>query len=176
MALNLVNLDNRTREFMREEVEHDTYAGTLYYGHYLSSTGREDYRDLLVEAISTGNDDTLAAELGRAERLLQHTTRNTTRGVINARVPVNAPQMLAEGEFNRFYGRGLSRRALEDGVPALEVYRAKQVDAPRPQSEALIGTTLDPQALLEDLRTHPGVDPALGLPAGPNSGLSVQLP
>jgi hypothetical protein len=87
MSLTLINLDGRTRAFMHEEVEHDTDAGRLYYGHYLSSTGREDYRDLLVEAISAGNDDTLAAELARAGRLLHHTTRETAKGTINARVP-----------------------------------------------------------------------------------------
>lgn len=30
--------------------------------------------------------------------------------------------------------------------------------------------------MLDDLRTHVGVDTALGLPPGPNSGLSVRLP
>jgi hypothetical protein len=30
--------------------------------------------------------------------------------------------------------------------------------------------------LLDDLRTNVGVDTALGLPAGPNSGLSAMIP
>src|SRR6266851_5569734 len=34
----------------------------------------------------------------------------------------------------------------------------------------------DPKALLTDLRSNPGVDTALGLPPGPNSGLSARLP
>lgn len=46
----------------------------------------------------------------------------------------------------------------------------------RSASEAMIGSHIDPHALLEDLRTHQGIDTALGLPPGPNSGLSVKLP
>ena len=55
-------------------------------------------------------------------------------------------------------------------------YRAKQVSNPRPELEALIGQSIDPAKLLNDLQTKIGVDTALGLPAGPNSGLSAKLP
>lgn len=102
--------------------------------------------------------------------------RKPKGGVTTARVPVTAAETLAEGEFNRFYARGLCRRALEDSIRELIVYRAKEVRNPRPESVAMIGRRVDPTALLGDLRTHPGVEPALGLPPGPNSGLSVRLP
>jgi hypothetical protein len=46
----------------------------------------------------------------------------------------------------------------------------------RSASEAKIGTQVDARALLADLRSHQGLEPALGLPPGPNSGLSVELP
>jgi hypothetical protein len=39
----------------------------------------------------------------------------------------------------------------------------------------MIGRRLNAQALLGDLRKHVGVDTALGLPPGPNSGLSGRL-
>jgi hypothetical protein len=59
----------------------------------------------------------------------------------------------------------------------VEVYRAKPVQDPRPRSRQIIGTRIDAQRLLGDLRAHPGgIDSALGVPAGPNSGLSVRLP
>lgn len=61
------------------------------------------------------------------------------------------------------------------GGNSVEVYRAKAVQQPRPQSERLVGTTVDVHRLLRDLRTNVGVDTALGIPAGPNSGLSVRL-
>ena len=88
----------------------------------------------------------------------------------------NAHEMLAEGEFNRFYIRALCLRAIEDGMAQVIVYRAKAVQNARSESERKIGQGVPVEALLRDLRTHPGVDTALGLPPGPNSGLSVRLP
>ena len=93
-----------------------------------------------------------------------------------ARVPYTAPMTLAEGEFNRFYLRGACLRAASEvSRNMIEIYRARPSVNPRPQSEALIGTRLDPTILLSDLRDHIGVDTALRLPPGPNSGLSGRL-
>jgi hypothetical protein len=89
---------------------------------------------------------------------------------------VNAHEMLAEGEFNRFYIRALCLRAIEDGVSEVIVYRAKDVEHARSESQQKIGSRVAAELLLRDLRTHVGVDTALGLPPGPNSGLSVHLP
>ncbi len=83
--------------------------------------------------------------------------------------------MLAEGEFNRFYIRAVCARAVADGISGVVVYRAKSVEHARSESERKIGQTVDPSAVLNDLRAHPGVDTALGLPPGPNSGLSIAL-
>ena len=100
--------------------------------------------------------------------------RRTKSGIITAKVPKDANKTLAEGEFNRYYIRGVCKKAISEGLE-IEVYRAKQVEKPRPESQALIGKTLDPKTLLDDLRERIGVDTALGVPAGPNSGLSVRL-
>jgi hypothetical protein len=90
---------------------------------------------------------------------------------------VTAAQTMAEGEFNRYYARGVCIRALaETGSDAtVTVYRARESANARSASVALIGTTPSAAALLEDLRTHIGMDTALRLPPGPNSGLSVHL-
>lgn len=177
MALQLQNLDARTREFMLDELARDLAAGTVYISSRLSETGRTDYEQLLREAI-TNRDETWLAEGLRAHGRMNTTeSRRTPRGgVTTAKVPINAPETLAEGEFNRFYARGVCRRALEDGIPEVVVYRAKPVENPRPESQAMIGSRVDARALLDDLRTHQGVEPALRLPPGPNSGLSVRLP
>jgi hypothetical protein len=37
----------------------------------------------------------------------------------------------------------------------------------------LLGTSVDPEQLLESLRQKRGIDPFLGIPHGPNSGLGV---
>ncbi len=88
----------------------------------------------------------------------------------------NAHVVLAEGEFNRFYIRGLCARALAEGIDEVEVCRARTSALPRPLSEERIGKRLKAATLLEDLRKHAYVETALGVPGGANSGLSVRIP
>lgn len=177
MALRLLNLDETTRKHMLSELEDDVAKGVLYLSPRLSPRGRLDYAELLRQALNEAHDDWLANSLrGSGRLLLEEQRRKPKGGYTTARVPVTAPDTLAEGEFNRYYVRGLCLRAIESGVTELVVYRAKEVATPRRESEAKIGTRVDPRVLLEDIRTHPGVDTALRLPPGPNSGLSVRLP
>ena len=89
-------------------------------------------------------------------------------------VPANAASTLAEGEFNRFYLRGIASRGVDENRQ-IEVYRGRPSSTPRRESEALLGQHLVAGALLTDLREHIGVDSALGLPPGPNSGLTGRL-
>lgn len=178
MALTFYNLDERTRQLMLEEVEYDIARNQLHISPFLTGQGQRDYVNLLREAVQTGDDETLAESL-RSHRRITRTLprRNKLKGgYMIAATPANAAEILAESEFNRFYIRALARRAIEDGIPELVVYRAKKVLKPRPESEALIETTLSPEALLTDLREHSDQPPALGIPSGPNSGLSVRLP
>jgi hypothetical protein len=178
MALYLENLDERTRQLMLAEMDFDVAHNQLHISPLLSGQGQRDYPNLLREAIQIGTEETLAESL-RAHRRLIRTLprRKPTGGYSIASAPENAAQVLAEGEFNRYYIRALARRALEDGIPELVVYRARPVQNPRPESEARVETTVSPAELLEDLRAHPGDEPPrLGVPSGPNSGLSVRLP
>ncbi len=178
MALYLENLDDRTRELMLEEMEYDIAHNELHISPFLSGQGQHDYPRLLQEAIQSGTDASLAESLRAHRRILRTLPRRQNKGGYTiAATPENAADILAESEFNRFYIRGLARRAIEDDIPELVVYRAKQAQNPRPESEARIETSLSPQEILADLRAHPGDEPPkLGVPAGPNSGLSVHLP
>lgn len=177
--MNLHSLDDETRAAMLGEVERDVDAGVLYLSPRLSPQGAEDYPELLRDAVLHGDADTLAAGLSSSGRLLAHETARHPRGGpdIVKNVPVTAAQTMAEGEFNRFYARGLCVRALAESGSAARVtiYRARESANPRSASIALIGTTPSAAELLEDLRTHIGMDTALGLPPGPNSGLSIHL-
>ena len=178
MALYLVNLDERTRELMLEELEYDIERDQLHISPYLSGQGLRDYPNLLRQAVASGTDETLAESL-RQRRRIDRTLnrRKPSGGYTIATIPSNAAEVVAESEFNRYYIRALCRRAIQDGIEHLIVYRAKPVGQPRPQSEALIENEVDPAELLEDLRRHTGDEaPALGIPAGPGSGLSVRLP
>jgi len=175
--MNLINLEaDRVRAFMLEEVERDIANGTLYLSKYFNGTGEARYPDLLRDAVRNHDDNWLANSLRQHGCMNATATRRKPKGgYTEVKVPVTAPDTFAEGEFNRFYARGLCRLAIEQGVQALYIYRAKPVAVPRPDSQAKIGTPIEPNALLVDLRTHQGVDTALGLPPGPNSGLSVRL-
>lgn len=96
-------------------------------------------------------------------------------GYTTAKVPVNAPDMLSEGEFNRYYMRGICIQVIEENRDEVEVYRGKKVSNPRPESQAKLGSMLSAKTLLDDLRESVGVDTALGLPPGPNSGLTIRM-
>jgi hypothetical protein len=102
--------------------------------------------------------------------------RKPKGGFTIVKVPVTAPAMLAEGEFNRFYARGLCLKAIKNGISDVVVYRGKQVQQPLPESEAMIGKKINAKALLDDLRKSQGVEPSLGIPPGPNSGITICLP
>jgi hypothetical protein len=176
MGLRYDSLDHRTREFMAREFAMDVRDKRLYLSPRLTSRGVSDWPQLLQEALQTHDDLWLASEL-RARQLLNSTEqrRKQKGGVTAVQVPVTAADTLAEGEFNRFYARGVCARATEDGVAAVEVYRGKTVENPRATSEALIGRHMSAQALLQDLRVSQGVEPALHVPPGPNSGLTIRL-
>lgn len=177
MTMNLTNLDAVTRVHMRREIEGDIARGELYLSPRLSPTGLADYPDLLLAAADGGTTETFAAELAAFGRInAREMSHSKTGKVFDKAVPYDANETLAEGELNRFYARGLCARVVGAGGGQVEVYRAKAVAKPRAESEAMIGQRLDAAALLTDLRTNIGVEPALGLPPGPNSGLSVQLP
>lgn len=175
MGLNLDNLGlNNVRNLMLNEFENDIHEGKVYISSRLKEGSKDVYINLMREAIQRGDDGSLAKAILEKNCLNIKEPRRSQRGIIIVRVPYNAHEILAEGEFNRFYIRALCRKAiLEDNE--LEAYRAKEVRNPRPESEALIGNTMEPQPLLDDLRTNIGEEPSLKMPGGPNSGISIRI-
>lgn len=177
MALHLVNLDDRTRALMAAELAADIGAGKLYLSNRLNPGAHANYAALLQQAAQAGDDTSFANALRNGGLFASQYARKTpSGGTTMAKMPVNAPETLAEGEFNRLCIRGVCVRALADGIRHVVVYRARASENPRPESQALIGTLIDAATLLRDLRVHPGVETALGVPPGPNSGLSVYIP
>jgi hypothetical protein len=174
MGLNYLNLDQETRKYMAIELNSDIEHEKVYLSPRLNKYGKSNYINALKDSFSAGDDTSLSREL-RNGYLAETEQRKTKNGYTTAKVPVTAPDTLAEGEFNRYYIRALCRRALENTNYKIVAYRAKEVSDPRPASEAKIGESYDPQQLLNDLRDTIGVDTGFGLPPGPNSGLTVQL-
>jgi hypothetical protein len=122
-----------------------------------------------MNAIGSGNEVTLAASLCGCFNSHEQTVRGQKA------VPQNAAQTFAEGEFNRFYARAVCRLAIEQGQNEVRIYRARSSQSPRPESLVLVGQHRNAHDILEDIRSHSSIDPALKLPLGPNSGLSVEL-
>jgi hypothetical protein len=177
MSLQYQNLDAQTRPHMLSELNADQVAGRLYISPRLTESGAKGWSTLLSEAIASHNDEWLASEIRSRGFLKSHEERRKPKGGTTlAQVPSNAHETLAEGEFNRFYVRGLCLRASQENISQVIAYRARHSENPRPESEAIVGKAFSPAALLSDLRSSPGVEPALGVPPGPNSGLSVRLP
>lgn len=177
MLLDYKNLTANTREHMLSEIAHDVSEGSLYISNRLTKIGAQSWEALVTDAAKQYDDEWLAKEIQQQGLMNTHEERRKpTGGTTTAKVPANANTTLAEGEFNRFYIRGLCQLVINNGGGKLQVYRARQSSNPRPESEALVGKFVDPHVLLADLRASPGVETALGLPPGPNSGLSVRIP
>ncbi len=177
MGLAYDKLDESTRRFMVDEIDADIANGTIYVSNYLNAQGCDSWRRILRSAAESGTDDTLAEKIIGDQCLKSHVERRKPKGGYTmAAVPHTAHETLGEGEFNRYYTRGLCRRAIEEGIPMLEVYRAKAVMQPRPDSQAKVGLLVGPASVLEDLRRTQDVEPALGSPSGPNSGLTLRIP
>lgn len=172
MAFTFKNLTNETRRYMAEEVNYDLQKNILYISERLSAVGKSVYPALLLKSIESGTEATLAQSLLGKFNSTCLRTKNGISSVV--KVPYNQNVTLAEGEFNRFYIRALCRIAISNGHK-LKIYRAKLSSSPRIESERKIGSFIDPEHLLWDLRNNVGTDTALGLPPGPNSGLSVEL-
>ncbi len=171
MGLSYKNLDSETRKFMLEE---DALGG-----HYQSprvEDGRmQEWLAIFREALASQSDDWLAEEANRRGLMKSYESRTRSGKTTTVKVPHNAAQQLAEGEFNRYYLRGIASRALNEGRTNLRVYRGKEVSVPRPESEAKIGTLIGAVTILSELRKSDFVDNALGLPSGPNSGLTAEI-
>ena len=169
MGLRYEDLDESTRDYMVAEYERDLREDNLYFSVRLSSEGIQDWPELLRTALLEGSDESLAAEIAQPGRLNPHDLRQGRPIKMNK----DAHVTLGEGEFNRFYIRGVCLRAIEEGRQVV-AYRARFSSEPRSSSLAVDGTAFDPTLLLEDLRAHPGTEPQHGFP-GPNSGMSVRL-
>lgn len=172
--MDLYDLDGATRAAMVMEAEADAQAGLLYLGRRLNKRGLHRWPDVLVEAFRHGNPEFLTAAIRAEGLLVDRETSHRNGRPYDKKVPSNAADTLAEGEFLRFYMRAVCVRALETGTK-VRIYRAKSVTSPRAESEVKVGQVVDPAALLADLRQNVGVDTCLGLPPGPNSGLCVHL-
>jgi hypothetical protein len=159
---------------MLDEFEGDVTHDRVYPSKRLTEAGHAVWGDLLRQALGERDEQWLQAAISPKQYWLTKEEKVRNGKVFLSTVPPTAAGTLAEGEFVRYYLRGVARRAVEDGGQ-LQVARMKQVDNPRSGSEALVGKFVDAVSLLADLRANIGLDTVLGIPAGPNSGLGVEI-
>lgn len=174
MPLKYDNLDPITRRFSLDEFDRDVERGTLTISSRIRPADASEYEALLRQALAYYDDQWLE---DRVEGMVVHfELRHTPSGsTTTAKLPSYAPRVLAEGDFNRYYMRGVCARAIDEGRGVVEVYRARVSAEPRPESKELEGQRLDAAQLLEELRTRyvdSTDEPTIGKP---NSGLSVRL-
>ena len=161
MGFEYADLDRQTRDLMVQELESDLLADTVYVSKRLTPEGKLAWPGLLKEAALEHDDNWLAGQLLGRRYLVQE-----------GRFP--NPELLTEGEFNRYYVRAICLRALAGGWTEVLVVRGRLAMTPRPESEALVGSHLPAAALLGDLRTSQGKVPRLRVGV-PNSHLTVRL-
>jgi hypothetical protein len=171
MGIEYKNLDEKTREHMLLEFN----IGGFYESPRLKNGLLSTWLEVFSEGIKSYSDDWVANRAAEEGLFKEFEERKTKKGIIQVKVPTNASQMLAEGEFNRFYLRGICSRALSEGCEYIKIYRGKDVSIPRTESEQKIGSLLKVEETLMELRKNTFVDSSLGLPSGPNSGLTAEI-
>lgn len=170
MYLDYQNLNDETRQIMLSEIRADAQNGRLYMSKRLSERGQTDYPNLLEVAAEKHDDEWLGDQLTEHRRIKESET--TKLGKVK-HTPHDAHETLAMGEFNSYYIRALCLRAISESR-SIVIYRARQNESPRPESEAAIGQNPNPQLLLEALRLPIEQRPRDVIPK-PNSGLTIKF-
>ncbi|MDA3780416.1 MAG: hypothetical protein PF487_09405 [Bacteroidales bacterium] len=166
---NFLNLTSAIREKMLLEVNQDIKLNKLYISDRLNIHGKKIYTNILINCIKNGNEIDFEKNLCSGNYFNQSEYRKEKQ----VKVPSNAPKLLAQSEFNRFYIRAICLQAIEDGSNEVEIYRARESSWSRSESEMKIGSKIEANILLDDLRSNIGQEPKI-LPEV-NSGLSIKL-
>lgn len=174
MPLQYESLDPTTRRFAIAELDRDIASASYHTSERIRPTAMAEYQRYLHEALRYYDDRWL--EDHAADLMIDFEPRRTRSGGQTAvKLPQMASRMLAEGDFNRYYMRGVALRAVEEGRQVVEVYRARLSLEPRRESAELEGHRLPAEEVLKYLRGEHVADPAIAALGRPNSGLSVRL-
>jgi hypothetical protein len=177
MAIKYENLDQTVRQHMLDELESDIRSNNYYKSKRLRVGMENEWLDIFKKAVELHNDAWLESQIRILKILVEREEQSRNGKIIEKDVPHDAAETLATGEFNRLYMRGICLDVISSSKNEVEVYRGKSVAHARSESQQLIGKKLKADLLLKELRDfnkNIGVDAALGLPPGPNSGISIK--
>jgi len=173
MSLSYRDLDEKTREYMLDELNLDIKEKRVNLSTYFNATGKELWIKTFTESIQKYDDAWLASQLQCNHCFSDFIPAPTKTG--KRKVPTNAAETFAKSEFNRMYIRGTCLRAINEDIKHVIVYRGRQVEKPREDSEKKIGQKVLAIDLLGDLRSSIGGPTKLGI-GEYNSGITVKFP
>src|SRR3954470_11752093 len=174
MPLQYESLDPVTRRYALAELDADLASDKFHISERLRPTAIEEYKRYFRDAIRYYDDRWL--EEHASDLLVDFEPRRTkSGGTTTAKIPGMAARMLAEGDFNRYYMRGVCLRAIDEGREVVEVYRARLSLEPRAESAELEGQRLPAREVLDYLRGQRVEDASTARLGRPNSGLSIRL-
>lgn len=164
MPMDFRDLDGTTRKHMMEAFEEDEAAGRLR-PRLLNGPGLEAYPGMLREAIRSGNEETLEADLADSSLWREHDRSHK-------RVPFKASsRRLALTEFGIMYTRGLCLRLKAEGETQCRIYRAGRGATECHECTAWEGRLVGIDELLANHREYNSPGPRV--PFGPNCHHSV---
>ena len=169
------NLDKVTRPFIIKAIEEAEQTNNIYYSTRFNENGRTSWSSLLKKAANEHDEHWLAYQIESNVLMKDFEGARTRLGGYSIKhVPHKAAETMAEGQFNRFYMLGLCKRARQEEISQLEVYRAKPTSQHRSSSEAIIGKQFLVDEIEQQLKEIKNCfnSPLLK----PNSGLCIRIP
>lgn len=81
MKFNFENLDEQTRELMASEIKSDIDSDRFYFSKRFNEIGHQIYVELLLDAVSGGDEETLATSLKAHNCFAEKEVRNGKNGI-----------------------------------------------------------------------------------------------
>lgn len=127
MKANFEELDEKTRQYIREEFEREQKSDNPYISLRLSPDGKRLFPKLMRDAIYSGDEETFKRELCKKQYF--NDTEQYERNGERKERKINyeqASEQLAFSEFNTWYVRGLTKKLIDEGIKKCQIYRLKQ--------------------------------------------------
>jgi len=168
------DLDPATRLEMVAAINEAQSTGNIYESARFNQAGRDQWLTLLLEAAESHDEHWLAFQLEAKAMMKDFEGANTPSGDTRSSTFRTLrhrrwPMVNSIGSISLAF----CRKARATGHTHLVVYRAQAVTEPRPESQALVGTTMSIDGIETQLK-----DTKLSFKSPlvkPNSGLSVRL-
>ncbi|HEY2496133.1 MAG TPA: hypothetical protein VGK24_03610 [Candidatus Angelobacter sp.] len=134
-----------------------SFEAEFYYSKQFSELGHREYPRLFLDALASGNPDTLDEALNQPGIFKPNTSRKSAQAFI-------------WDEFNKYYMRALCLWVQQHPGYELVVVRGRRSETHRDSSDARLGRTENSKRFLDVLRRIPKVNPF-----GANSGLTLMI-